>query len=1465
MKKLLSLLATIIVLQVNAQRPVTIPQPIIVEGYGTFRDSVRASIYFQNVNDTLATRAYARGFAAGALVHGYGIIVHGDTILLDTSTARKMDSLYTITDSTGIFKINGRAYAFKISGNVKSFNGRIGLVIPNKFDYSAFYPRLDSAYPDPSFVSSLDWGKISGTPNSLGGYGVLDAVQNKGNANTWQVDALANRPPPSGFGNIFMAIDANDSAIYFDNGTRWVLVAGGGGIDSAVNAGYGLIKTNVGSTIKMTVDTTSLKAVFGSSSPGVFQIYTRFPGLLIGGTDTVSIDTTILVRFSDTLSKVATRSFVISRGYLTVEADPIANAKNVTLNVVALGGLIRVGIAAQTVGSQPVWTLSADTTILSTINGLADSAAAIRALIGVGSINQIFHKLPGITIRGTDTVDLDTTVAVRFVDTTRQIATKTYVGSRGFLTGETDPVAIAKTISDTAGYGILIGGVTTQTIGNNPKYKHTVDTTTIAPLHRIADTSAVLRSLIAAGQQILTLSYGLTGTSYNGTAPITTKVDTTVIAPLHRIADTAAAIRAIGYKTTGVDSIWRTVGKDSIQYSINGRYHAIRDSVGGSTGGPDSAVLAGYGLTRSNVLTVITLKWDSTAGAVHGQPYNDSRYHKSFIDSLASGLAKDSIAVVHNAIVWNLYPSVTSDSIVDKGWNNSPGDAYVRTGTSDSANFIILKQKIAAGTCIKCTVSYDSAGRLSTTTPTTGVDSMWRTVGKDSLQFTINGRYHALRDTGRVDSVSSDNIGSLFTVSVNLPTSKPHLTISPTSSSAYTVYVNQNSVTAVPSFSKLPYQAIGNGTNNSILGRDNTGATIEYTAGSGISINGSTAQITATGTGGYDSSIMQTKYRTDTMRTNVYAGLLGKQASGNYALADSTLWQTKYRTDTMRTNVYTGLLGKQASGNYALADSTRWQTKYRTDTMRTNVYAAIAGAGSPLTMGTFDGQSSTATGATITGNQLYNQSATASNPGQVNTANQSYAGIKYYNSGMASVGSGDTLFMGPQLLGTTQNSAHNNVDIYGKGTKYFSFKGPDTTYDAGLVVWPKGSGSTDSSAFLITSRAIALNMPVITFAPLFQHRRNSWDLVPSDSVTFFDNVGTTNGNAWFDICNRPLKYWGGAPLNYVGTLRGQVDLTDARIGVMAFGGAPLPNFHLTYGVSNDIFTYNGTKATWVVPGYDISENQNSYSLFRLLNTNTQSSAGAAIGVGAAGDALEMYYLGSGHSGSGTHPFGPLDVGLYTSGGTAASLNYVTSSNAIPQVWYQNTVEKMRIAVTTGNVLINGAIENSKSALQIAGSTTISDSLLLSKINQGTTSDSVLVWNATSKAVHKVAQSSISGGSTLADGIYKPTLSSTATVVADSAVWSQNGNTVSVDGSFTITPPSAVTTYSVTITVPVPSLLSGNHAAWGVMSTQQTVAAPQGSAAGISSTGAPNTVITTVPTTGATSAIAVFYHYSYRVQ
>jgi hypothetical protein len=63
------------------------------------------------------------------------------------------------------------------------------------------------------------------------------------------------------------------------------------------------------------------------------------------------------------------------------------------------------------------------------------------------------------------------------------------------------------------------------------------------------------------------------------------------------------------------------------------------------------------------------------------------------------------------------------------------------------------------------------------------------------------------------------------------------------------------------------------------------------------------------------------KATTDSMRTNIYSALNGKQAAGSYALAATT--------DSMRTNVYAGLNGRATTAT--------------TDSMRTNIYGALNG------------------------------------------------------------------------------------------------------------------------------------------------------------------------------------------------------------------------------------------------------------------------------------------------------------------------------------------------------------------------------------------------------------------------------------------------------------------------------------------------------------------------------------------
>ena len=82
-----------------------------------------------------------------------------------------------------------------------------------------------------------------------------------------------------------------------------------------------------------------------------------------------------------------------------------------------------------------------------------------------------------------------------------------------------------------------------------------------------------------------------------------------------------------------------------------------------------------------------------------------------------------------------------------------------------------------------------------------------------------------------------------------------------------------------------------------------------------------------------DSTIYQTKFRSDSARTNIYTSINTK-----LNLSDSTIFQTKFRSDSARTNTYTSLNNK-----LNISDSSTYYTKFRSDSSRSNIYTAIAG------------------------------------------------------------------------------------------------------------------------------------------------------------------------------------------------------------------------------------------------------------------------------------------------------------------------------------------------------------------------------------------------------------------------------------------------------------------------------------------------------------------------------------------
>ena len=252
---------------VHGQAPVQVSQPQYFLKYVWVHDSLRASIYFQNPNDTLATQAYARQFGGigPTYTQGVGIKIVGNVVNIDTGNYRKMDSLYVITDSTGIFKINGTPYAFKMRGAVFGINGRSGNVTIQSSDVVGalgYVPISPSGtYANPSWITSLAWSKITGSPTTLLGYGISNAVINSNGGYSLGSGLIAARPAYGNPGSFYYATDSG--TLYYDNGTAWVTISSGGGTtDSGVVNGTWLIKTTSGSTIYLKADSAAMAGYF---------------------------------------------------------------------------------------------------------------------------------------------------------------------------------------------------------------------------------------------------------------------------------------------------------------------------------------------------------------------------------------------------------------------------------------------------------------------------------------------------------------------------------------------------------------------------------------------------------------------------------------------------------------------------------------------------------------------------------------------------------------------------------------------------------------------------------------------------------------------------------------------------------------------------------------------------------------------------------------------------------------------------------------------------------------------------------------------------------------------------------------------------------------------------------------------------------------------------------------------------
>ncbi|WP_413612353.1 tail fiber domain-containing protein [Bdellovibrio sp. HCB-110] len=144
-------------------------------------------------------------------------------------------------------------------------------------------------------IPNLDWSKItSGTPTTLGGYGITDGIQNLGGTPSVQTGTLAARPAFGTAGRLYVASDNN--TLYRDTGSAWVAIGDGatGGVTSV--AASAPLSSSGGATPNLTIAqaNTTTSGYLSSTDWNTFNnklgTVTSFSGDVSGAYNATSVD-----------------------------------------------------------------------------------------------------------------------------------------------------------------------------------------------------------------------------------------------------------------------------------------------------------------------------------------------------------------------------------------------------------------------------------------------------------------------------------------------------------------------------------------------------------------------------------------------------------------------------------------------------------------------------------------------------------------------------------------------------------------------------------------------------------------------------------------------------------------------------------------------------------------------------------------------------------------------------------------------------------------------------------------------------------------------------------------------------------------------------------------------------------------------------------------------------------------------